>query len=86
MARVISCGSRLIWGCAKLLPSLGMEEAELRVALGLGAALEDGMLWAVAPLRPLPAFLGPLSGRSANSCGNELPGFSLGPVKPGLCI
>lgn len=86
MAWVISCGSRLIWGCAKLLPSLGVEEAELWVALGPGAAWEDEMLWAAAPLRPLPAFLGRLSGRSASSHGNELPGLSLGPVKSSLCI
>lgn len=85
MAWVISCGSRLIWGSAKMLPSLGVE-AEPWVALGPQAGWEDGMLWAAALLRPLPAFLDPLSGRSANFCGNKLSGFSLGPVKSGLRI
>jgi len=63
-----------------------VEEAEARVALGPGAGWEDGMLQAAALLRPLPAFLGPLSGRSANFCGSELSGFSLGPVKSGLRV
>lgn len=48
MAWVISCGSMLIWGCAKLLPSPGLQEAELRVALVPGAVWEDGMLWLAA--------------------------------------
>lgn len=78
MAWVISCGSRLIWGCAKLLPPPGVEEAELWVTLSPGAEREDGMLWDAALLTPLLAFLGPVSGRSASACRNELSGFSLG--------
>lgn len=63
-----------------------MEEAEPWVTFGPGAGWEDGMLWAAALLRPLPAFLGPLSGKSANFCGNDLSGFSFGPAKFGLCM
>lgn len=56
---MMSYGSRLIWGCAKLLPSLGVEEAELQVALGPGAECEDGMFQAGSSAQTPPSIFGP---------------------------